>query len=148
MSEEKHIRSFDEQLERLKQYCAYRERSVNETRQKAMSLGLSETQIEQALETLEAVGFLDEERFAFSYTRGHIIHNKWGKIKVRMGLRAAGVRSEHIEHALATSIEEEEYLEILNKVLESKRSKDRNQLIKFALQRGFEYELIVEQLKR
>lgn len=60
--------------------------------------------------------FLDEERFARSYTRGKFRIKQWGKVKITSQLKAKQVSDYCIRKAM-TEIDEEDYFTSLNQVL-------------------------------
>jgi|SRR5690554_3827687 len=137
-------------LKQVLDYCAYRERSHSEVRQKIRSLGYDEYETEEIIMFLIEENFLNEQRFAEGYARGKFNYNGWGKIKITQGLRQKEVSEPLIKKALET-IDEQEYEALLLKLLKQKEkqfSKEKNRWTKmnkikqFLVQRGFEFHLI------
>ncbi len=101
---------------------------------------------QRILNRLEKERFIDEERFANAFVRDKFRFSKWGKLKISQALYHKKISSEAIAQSLGL-INDEEYLEVLNNVIASKRKniKAKNdfefnsKLIRFALSRGFEY---------
>ena len=138
-------------LEKLMRFCAYQERTQWEVRQKIKSLGLSGKDADWIEDYLIEEKFFDDQRFAQAYVRGKFNQQKWGKIKIKLGLKQKGVASDIAETSLATNIDEEQYAQTLLGLLEKKlASLDANEeylskkakLIRFAIGRGFEPSLI------
>lgn len=139
---------------KARNYCAYQERSQQEVRNKLYDWGAPVNCIDEVLVKLIDDNFLNEERFAILYAGGKFRIKKWGKNKIRMGLKLKGVSDYCIKKGLA-SIDFEEYYQTLTELLnhKSKTIKEKNKLkanykiAQYALSRGFESELIWELLK-
>ena len=125
----------EELYKKISKYCAYQERCRSEVRTKLRQSGASPQSIEAILARLEQEGYLDEERFARAYVRGKFRINGWGRLKIQNGLRAKLIDSSLIETAIKEEINEEEYIELLKKILSSKG-------LQTVLSRGFEPSLI------
>ena len=59
-------------------------------------------------------------------------------MKIKAGLFAKHIDEEDIDNAL-NNIDEQTYFSVLRKVAAKKKTNDREQLIRFLLQRGFTY---------
>ena len=78
---------FNEILMRLERYCAYQERCSHEVLQKIKIIGLEDSQkIQEALQHLRSLDFLNERRFVESYINGKVSIKKWGVNKIKAGL--------------------------------------------------------------
>lgn len=138
---------------KIKNWCAYQERSQHETRQKLYEYGLYSNDVEQLIVKLIEENFLNEERFAFAFVSGKFNIKHWGRIKIKIELRKHKVSDYLIKKAL-NNIDEAQYLITLKKVIEKKlkltpeKSKQKlyYKLIQYALSRGFELDLINEQI--
>jgi regulatory protein len=136
---------------KARNYCAFQERSQQEVRNKLFEWADS---IEDILVKLIDTNFLNEERFAIQYAGGKFRIKKWGKIKIRQGLKLKGVSDYCIKKGLAL-IDMDDYKQTLDELLtqKSKTIKDKNKLkanyklANYAVSRGFESELIWEVLK-
>lgn len=141
-------------LEKLRGYCAYQERSQQEVRDKLYSLGMNKEEVEQGLTALITEGFVNEGRFAETYTRGKHRAKRWGRIKIRAGLKKHGISDPCIRKALEI-LGDEEYMDTLKKVLELKRKslggkedfKSRQAIIRAGLSHGFESDLVLDVLR-
>ena len=87
------------------------------------------------------------------FRTGQFRYNQWGRIKIMQALRLKNIPDTCCREALA-EIEEEEYLCVLRKLLQSKARSvkaasdyERNgKLIRFGLSRGFEMNAITRSL--
>lgn len=135
-------------------YCAFQERSQQEVRDKLYDWGLHKNQVEQIITELILDNFLNEERFAFAYAGGKHRIKKWGRFKIKQGLRMKAVSDPLIVTALA-QLDPDEYLENLRGILLKKNTqikevndfKRYQKLVNFAMMRGYEVDLIQDVLK-
>ena len=141
----------DEILAKLEHYCAYRERSPKEVWKKLREFNADERSASQIYSVLEGDGYVNEERFAEAYTGGKFRVNRWGKRKIRQGLKEHGIGEPLIHQALKT-IDEADYLDTLKQLMEKKRSqlkgdeKVRDKVLAYMVRAGFEHELIFSYL--
>lgn len=134
-------------------YCTYQPRSQQELRNKLYELGLHRNEVEQVITEMILAGSLNEARFAMAYVSGKFRINRWGKRKIRDGLKRKRVSEKLIQKALQT-IDPEDYRETLFKHAEkySRQLKEKHplrrkfKLIHFLMEKGFESELITEVL--
>lgn len=140
--------------QKAESYCAYQERSQQEVRHKLYEWGLHREEVEQTITSLIEHNFLNESRFALAYTSGKFRLKHWGKFKIKQGLKQKQVSTRLIQEALQ-SIDNDLYQDTLNHLLEKKAQyladkdpyKRRQALLNYALQKGFERDLILEILK-
>lgn len=154
--EKKHIVKLDRKaaLAKAEHYCAYQERSQQEVRNKLYEWGLWSSDVEELIAELIQTNFLNEERFAMAYVSGKFNIKKWGKIKIKQGLKLKRVPDKMILNALK-SINYDNYLNTIKLTAEKKLSlitekdpyKKRYKLISYLLSKGFENDLITEVLK-
>jgi len=136
-------------LEKARRYCDFQERTIAEVRQKLKSWSVSDAQIIKIITQLEEEDMINEERFARAYALGKMRNNRWGRNKIMAGMFNKGLSELMIQVGLS-EIEEEEYREILTKVLASKKINEsdpykyRVKLAQYALQKGFQSNLIWE----
>lgn len=146
--------TYEEAKQKTLRYCAYQERSHREVKNKLYELGLSSSWVDELLAYLITEGFLNEERFAKAFAGGKFRTKKWGRIKIRYALEGKGLSKNCIRIGLK-EIEEDDYLITLEGLLQEKMAemKDttilvaRDKTSKYAIQRGFEPELVWERLK-
>jgi regulatory protein len=140
--------------EKIKPFCSYQERCHQEVKDKLYSYGLHRQDVETMLSRLIEENYLNEERFAIQYAGGHFRIKKWGRIKIKAGLKQKGVSEYCIKKALR-EIDEDDYLKLLEKLALAKWETLRNQqwIVRqskcrdYLLQKGFEAGLISEVIK-
>lgn len=145
----KKIYSPQEARGRIQQYCAYQERCHQEVRSRLFEYGLSGNDAEEIITELITEGFLNEERYARTFAGGKFRIKKWGRIKIVQGLESKGVSSYCIRSALK-EIDNEDYDQTLHTLLGKKNEEiavtnvyvRRDRLSKYAIQRGYEPELV------
>lgn len=146
---------FEQIVQKLAAYCAYRERSRQEVYQKALALGCLPPSAAKAIEILSEQGFLSEERYVRSVVKGKFANNKWGRRKIRMFLKKQRIADALIQEALHSELNEREYKNTLERLLKQKwqaLQKEENlqvrrrKVMAFAAGRGFEPELILQLL--
>lgn len=141
-------------LLKAESFCAYQERAQQEIRNKLYEWGLHQEDTENIISELISTNFLNEERFAASYVSGKFNIKKWGKLKIKQGLKLKRVPEKMIIKALA-KIDYDDYLQTLLGIAEKKLSsitekdkyKRKNKLITYLMGRGFEINVISEVLK-
>ena len=134
-------------------YCAYQERSQYEVRNKLYEWGLHQKDVEQIISELIDQNFLNEERFSRAYTLGKFRIKGWGRMKIKQGLKLKQVPDKMIQKALK-SIDEDDYLQSLRQILEKKSNlltekdsfKRRYLLSRYAASKGYESDLIAEEI--
>jgi regulatory protein len=138
-----------EARQKIYRYCAYQERSHHEVRDKLYSYGLFKDEVEEILSQLITEGFLNEERFAKAFAGGKFRMQKWGRIKIIHELEARGLTPNCIKAGLK-EIDEQSYLITLRELLNRKAGETseenifvkRDKLARYAIQKGFEPELV------
>lgn len=112
-------------------------------------LGLHKVEVEQGIAILIEDGFLNEQRFAVAFAGGKFRINKWGKVKIRLALKAKKISDYCIRHAL-NQIEQQAYEKTLRKVMADRLKKTKEtdqvrqkfQVAQYAVSRGFESEMV------
>ncbi len=127
-------------------YCAYRDRSEKEVVDYLYGLKASRQQIEQIVDQLLEVGFIDDKRFAIAFARGKFNSNHWGKVRIIIGLKQNGISESIIKEALA-EIDPTDYQATLEKLINRFRSEDstytdKQKLAQKMQRKGYEADLI------
>lgn len=154
MADEGKIYSFLEAKQKIEAWCAYRDRCHSETYDKLRSYGLDEEDTHILIADLISNRFLDEQRFAESYVSGKFRIKKWGRVKIKMHLKALQIPDRCVVEAFK-QIEEEEYNQTLSDLAQKKwlslqgtsfekKVKVRN----FLLSKGYENDLIYNVLDK
>ncbi|WP_333818679.1 regulatory protein RecX [Ohtaekwangia sp.] len=145
-----------EAKQKIYRYCAYQERAHKEVRNKLYEYGLYKDEVEDILSALITEGFLNEERFAKSFAGGKFRMQHWGKVKIVNELEEKGLTKNCIRIGLK-EIDDDDYLNTLKDILEKKATRladeqnafvKRDKLARYAIQKGFEPDLVWEQVKQ
>ena len=141
-------------LVKAESFCVYQERSQKEVRYKLVEWGMRGDELEEILSELIVNNFLNEERFAKSYASGKFNIKKWGRVKIKQGLKLKGVPDKILQKALY-SLDDDDYMQTLenlaikksNTLTESNPLKRKMKLTTYLQGRGFEIDLILLALK-
>jgi regulatory protein len=136
-------------LAKLKRFCAYRERCCKEVQQKLQGLGVPRGLVLGFVQTLQAEGFIQEDRFARLFAGGYFRQKKWGKRKIVAALRQKGIAEADIRKGLQ-EINASEYLQVLHRIAEKtwkqytheEKDKRISKVRASLMRKGFEPELV------
>ncbi len=137
-------------------FCVYQERTQDEVRQKLQEWHTYGEPAEEIISELIQENFLNEERFSKVYAGSKFRVKKWGRRKILLELKKRGLTDYCIKKGMS-EIDEEEYFlvlqALLHKKLHSLRTESnpfvKNQkAAKYAMQKGYESNLIWEILKK
>lgn len=139
----------EQAIQKLRQYCAYQERSHSEVRSKLWDLGVYKSVHDEIISSLIEDDYLNEERFAIQYAGGKFRMKNWGRKKIYYALKEKGVSEYCIKKAMK-EIGEEAYLDTLKDLAAKKYAalKGEQYLVRkkktmeYLLQKGYEPELI------
>ncbi len=134
-------------------YCSLSEHCVKKVREKLYDWETPKEFIEPIIDRLLREDYINEERFARAFVMDKFRFNHWGRIKITTHLKALNISSEDISTAMQ-EINDEEYAEMLDEIVEKKRKtikkgtdyEIRAKLLRHALSKGFEYEIIASKL--
>ncbi len=132
-------------------FCAYQERTQQEVRDKLYTYGLEESEVEESIVRLIQENYVNEERFAKTFAGGKFRMKKWGRIKIKLELKARGLSTYCIQKGM-NEIEPEAYWDTLLELAEKKNAseKESNPLIRkqkvarFLMGKGYEQDLVWE----
>ena len=141
-------------IKKLESFCAYRERCESEIKQKLFQLAVERNETDFYINYLKENNFLNEERFVTAFARGKFNIKSWGKRKIIQELQAKRIDSKKIQQSIE-EIDEGLYFLRLQDLLEKKIKKiketdifkKKQKLMQYAMQKGYEMELINEALK-
>ncbi|HKC67970.1 MAG TPA: regulatory protein RecX [Bacteroidia bacterium] len=144
----------EQALIKIRDWCAYQERCQQEVRDKLYDYGLKTDAVENMIAQLVTENFVNEERFAIAFAGGKFRIKKWGKVKIKQELKAKRVSDYCIKKGLAV-IDNTEYINTLKKVLALKEKsiteknvlKKKQKLVRYALSKGYEQDLVFDLLK-
>lgn len=146
---EKKTSHFNSSLNKARNICSKQEKCLVDIQKKLSEWGVNYSDTKIIIEKLKEEKFIDETRFAKSFTRQKFFQNKWGKIKIKYHLKQKKITEKNILNAF-DEIKDTEYQETLYNLLVQKKqlTKAKSQyqlkgkLINYALSRGFETEKI------
>ncbi len=141
-------------LEKVKQFCSYRERCILEVKNKLYEWNVQAVKSEKIIQELQQTNFVNEERFAKFFTSGKFRINKWGKNKIIYELKKKQIPDLYIKIGLQ-EINDEDYLKTLKKIISKKEaeiketniSKRNNKLAAYAISRGYRPGLVWDVIK-
>ncbi len=141
--------------EKLRRYCNYQDRCHQEVRTKILALKIYGDDLEEIIAELIREDYLNEERYARSYTRGKFRMKKWGRNKILYQLKAKRVSDYCIKKGLE-EINEEEYQDTLQKLMDKQLEKHaskgsliaKDKTIKYAISRGYETNLVFSTIRK
>ena len=141
--------TYENALTRAANLCARAEHCRFEIAAKLRQWGTDVQDAGRILDWLEDGGFINEERFAQSFTHDKYRFDGWGRTKIRYTLRRYGIGDAAVEAAFR-EIDEDEYVGILRTLLETKSRhsaetdpyKKKASLFRYAMSRGYEPQLI------
>jgi regulatory protein len=144
----------DQVLDKMAKYCAYQERCVKDVKDKLKTFDIPQEEKTKILDYLMDNRFVDDERFAKSFVRGKVNQSGWGMNKIRFHLMQKGISKELIDEALGQT-DEEIYRQRLMDILTTKAKtvkavsdfEKKRKLAAYAMQKGFEGNLVWEVLK-
>jgi regulatory protein len=118
-------------------------------------MGLRTNEVEELIVHLISERFLNEERFAKAFAGGKFRMKSWGRIKITNALESKGISAYCVKAGLA-EIDNEDYTQKLRRILKKKEKEiteentytKRNTLARYAIQKGFEPELVWSEVKQ
>lgn len=151
METEKKVFTFEEIKQKLVNYCVYQDRCHSEVEKKMREFVLIPEAKEEIILYLLQENYLNEERFVRSYIRGKFYIKNWGKNKIEVQLKIKGI-SKKLIFICFDEIDEDDYLKTITKIYENYSSKlsgekdyaKKSKTIKYLLNKGFEYEKILQ----
>lgn len=139
-------------LQKAAAYCAYQERTQDEVRQRLKKWGVEEAdEADELIAELVTMNYLSEERFAKTYAGSKFRQKKWGKRRIKQELSRRGLTDYNIDQGM-NEIGDKAYEETLRDLLkkklaslertESDSRKRKQKLVRYALSKGYESELV------
>jgi regulatory protein len=138
-------------LQKLRDWCAYQERCQKEVVDKLYEWKINSEKTHEILANLISEGFINEERFACTYVRGKFRIKKWGRLKIRSGLKQREISEYSIRNGMR-EIDEKEYRNTAKSLLDKKwnsiKSKNtwekKGKVMNYLMAKGYEQDLIME----
>ena len=129
--------------------CAQAEHCQYEMTEKMRRWQLDEATQARIMQRLVDEHYVDDQRYACAFVKDKIRYNKWGRRKVEQALWQKHI-ADDIRQQVLDDVDDEEYLSVLRPLLKQKAKavkgasdyEKRQKLVRFALGRGFTFELI------
>lgn len=145
----------EQELARLEALCARSEQCSYDLTVKMLRRGLSRTDAESVLESLQQRRFVDDRRFASAYASDKLRFAGWGKMKIRMGLRAKRIQDSDIDEALAIIGDDDYFAKVVSTVRtkalaigdEIDTYEGRQRVYRQCVTRGFESALVARAMR-
>jgi regulatory protein len=133
----------------LAQLCARSEHCQYDLLEKMRRWDMSDEAQARVMQRLVSEHYVDDERYAHAFVHDKIKYNKWGRRKVEQALWLKHIDDDIRRQAL-DEVDDEEYLSVLRQLLKQKRRSTKaendyelnRKLVRFALSRGFTYDII------
>lgn len=138
-------------LSKLTSLCSAAEHCTGEMKEKMHKWDVDEDTQQRVIDYLVKEQYVDDERYCRMFVREKIRFNKWGRMKVEQALCMKHIPSS-VSRPILDEVPDEDYKEVLIPLLQSKertiKAKDDYEkglkLIRFAMGRGFDLDLIKE----
>jgi regulatory protein len=143
-------------FERAVKLLAAKPRSVAELREKLANVrGANKAMIETVLSRLREYGYLDDERFAFSYASLRVKQKPVGRRRLERDLKLKKVESTVADEALELVYSETSEESLIDRAIEKRirlrgkptTRKEGKSLFDYLLRQGFEFELVSEKVR-
>ena len=133
----------------LAQLCARSEHCQYDLLEKMRRWDMSDEAQARVMQRLVSEHYVDDERYAHAFVHDKIKYNKWGRRKVEQALWMKHI-DDDIRRQVLDEVDDEEYLSVLRQLLKQKRRSTKaendyelnRKLVRFALSRGFTYDII------
>ena len=139
-------------LEKMRSYCMYQERYIQEVKKKLTRLQVVPKTKSKIINHLIDDDYLNEVRFTKSFIQGKLRIKKWGRIKLNYELKIRGVKKFIIDQEI-NRISKEDYYDYFNefsnnkiKNLKGSKEQKKRSFINYFTYRGWENNLIYEKL--
>ena len=139
-------------LEKMRSYCMYQDRCVQEVIKKLTRLQVIAKTKSKIIDHLIEDDYLNEVRFAKSFIQGKLRIKKWGRIKLNYELSIRGIKKFIIDEEI-NKISKVDYYQYFNefsnnkiKTLTGSKEQKKRSFVNYFTYRGWENNLIYEKL--
>ncbi len=139
--------SSSQALARLRQLCSRSEKCVADIRKKLADWEVPAVEMPEIITSLQAAGFVDEQRYAKAFARDKSRLARWGVLKISNALRSKQINDAMIKAALAEIDPSTAHDNLVHLLRQKKQSlkpdspeTQKVKLLRFALSRGYSYE--------
>jgi len=146
---------FNTYLQQMERFCDYQERCLKDVEDKLNKLEVPTDMYDKLIEILLLNESFNNNRYAKAFASGKFRFKKWGRKKIFYALKLKKVDDRDIFNALL-EIDEEDYLTALKELIlykikevgSIKEDSNKKKVLNFALQKGYESNLIWEVLNK
>jgi len=132
-------------------YLSHRDRSVKEMITKLYSKGYEPEIVKKVIHNLLKSDLLDDENFAWVFSRSKVESRSWGPVKLQYELTLKGIDKEILEKTIDKIYDKYDQYDLIKSLL-SKRIKDDSEVsrkemkkhVNFLQRRGYRWEIIRE----
>lgn len=130
-------------------YLARSEQCRAGLEKKLYNKGHSKKAVKIALDYLENRKLLDDVRFSYSWIRNHVISKPQGRLRLLAELCSRGIKNCDAKNALDEFFSTVDERELCQKALKKteKSGKFGEKLLKFMIDSGFSYKMVMEEIK-
>ena len=140
-------------INKLEKYCSFSEKCKSDIIKKLYNWNIHKNQNE-IINHLIQHNYINEKRYALSYSMGKFNSRKWGKIKISNHLKKKGIKEKDINESIK-KISEAKYLNVLSNLIIQKSQeikeidifKKKSKIARYLYQKGFESNLIWNQIE-
>jgi regulatory protein len=118
--------AYEKAIRKAFRLLSVRSRSCHELRSMLKDRGVPSPVIDQVVERLRELSYLDDESFAREWARNLAVNRLWGDLRIRISLREKGVPDEVIEHAIVEARKECDERAAIERLIEKKYGKKRS----------------------
>lgn len=140
--------------DRALEFLKYRSRSEREIRKKLYERRVKRGIIDEIVNDLKRVGFINDKEFALRFSRNFINRRPAGEILLKTELKRRGIKSEIIDETLKKVYSEFDKKELALKLIEKKKfnlssndPKIKKKIADLLLRRGFDWGIVGEVMR-
>ena len=140
-----------EALARLQNLCSRSEKCIYDIKLKLQQWKIDVVESAKIIEMLQKYDFVNEERYVRAYVQEKLSFAKWGRQKILRALKVKQIPLELIAKIFAEHNDNKyrnDLLELLKKKSKSIKAEpqynQKAKLLRFAISRGYEYNLVYE----
>lgn len=153
MNEE--IIKYNEALSYAAKFCSTAEKCKFDIIKKLKLRDLNENQIYEIIKYLEENKFIDEQRYANYYTADKFKFAKWGKKKIIQALKLKNISENNIRTAIKNISDTDYFLTLEHLIIKKNKTlkdtdlyKRKSKILRFALSKGFENQIIFDAMDK
>ncbi len=132
-------------LAKATRYCASAEHCTQDVTDKLTQWGADSSQQEDVLLYLVENKYIDDKRYADAFVHDKVHYQKWGIRKIQAALKAKRISDNDIQAAVNV-LDRDVYDSNLQYLIKQKKGYQRDNIIRFLLQRGYTMNEILEKL--